>query len=146
MACDELNRDKLKALALHPQTELISDPKLGDANLVFPFAVYEAKGWTGDARVARYQACSAGAVYLDILDALARHPLSVDIPDFGRAYQFRDSNNTQVFALTSFGAHWHILVGYRRDRLEREYAGTDGVSKTVYVRHPLVPFLRLLRR
>ncbi|KAH7165369.1 hypothetical protein EDB81DRAFT_917353, partial [Dactylonectria macrodidyma] len=133
LACDELDRDKLKALALHPETELISDPKLGDANLVFPFAVYEAKGWNGDARVARYQACSAGAVYLDMLDALARHPFPIDIPDFGRPYQALGSQNTQVFALTSFGAHWHILVGYRRNRLEREHAGTNGVSKTVYV-------------
>ncbi|KAH7127904.1 hypothetical protein B0J13DRAFT_564709 [Dactylonectria estremocensis] len=133
LACDELNRDKLKALALHPQTELISDPKLGDANLVFPFAVYEAKGWSGDARVARYQACSAGAVYLDILDALARHPFPMEIPGYGRPYQSLDSQNTQIFALTSFGAHWHILVGYRRNRLEREHAGTNGVSKTVYL-------------
>jgi hypothetical protein len=101
------------------------------ADLVFPFAVYEAKGWSGDPREAQRRACAAGAAYLDMQDALARVPDSAEIAD--RDYQFTDSQNSQVFALTSFGAHWHIMVGYRRRRLKREYAGHPGMSDNVYV-------------
>ena len=122
----ELQHDRLQALMLHPDCGLVSDPQLGDTNLAFPFAVYEAKGWSGDPRKARWQACTAGMVYLDILDALARRP---DCDD----YQKGDGRNSQVFALTSFGAHWHILVGYKRPRRTEEYAGTEGMSKEVYV-------------
>jgi hypothetical protein len=43
------------------------------------------------------------------------------------------SSNNQVFVFTSFGAHWHILVGYKRPRHEREYAGYEGFSESVYV-------------
>lgn len=38
-----------------------------------------------------------------------------------------------MFVLTSFGAYWHLLVGYRRPRLPTEYAGKCGVSDTFYV-------------
>ncbi|KAI5921306.1 hypothetical protein F4810DRAFT_375050 [Camillea tinctor] len=123
-----LDRDRLEALLLHRDCGLISDPHWGDENLVFPFAVYEAKGWSGDPREARQQACSAGAAYLDLLDNLARQPDSES-----KRYQTQQSRNTQVFVFTSFGAHWHILVGYKRPRLKREYAGLQGMSESVYV-------------
>lgn len=71
----DLDRDRLEALLLHRQCGLISDPHWGDTSLVFPFATYEAKGWSGDAREARRQACLAGKVYLDMLDDLARQPM-----------------------------------------------------------------------
>ncbi|SPO07514.1 uncharacterized protein DNG_10208 [Cephalotrichum gorgonifer] len=127
----DLDRERLEALSLHRHCDLKSDPRWADINLVFPFAVYEAKGWAGDCREARRQACSAGAAYLDLLDDLARHPGKI-----GRkngAYQTPDSLNTQVFALTSFGAHWHVLVGYKRPRLRREFVGQTGLSASVYV-------------
>lgn len=98
---------------------------------MFPFAAYEAKGWSGDPREARRQACSAGSVYLDMLDRLSKIPGKPG--DLDGAYQAEDSRNSQVFVFTSFGAHWHILVGYRRPRLAREHAGMAGMSKTVYV-------------
>ncbi|KJK63935.1 hypothetical protein P875_00064605 [Aspergillus parasiticus SU-1] len=126
-----LDRDRLESLLLHRHCGLISDPHWGDVDLVFPFAVYEAKGWSGDPREARRQACSAGAVYLDMLDNLAKKPGPAG--GKGRPYQTAQSCNSQVFALTSFGAHWHILVGYKRQRLEREHAGHEGLSESVYV-------------
>ncbi|KAJ6142839.1 hypothetical protein N7471_002292 [Penicillium samsonianum] len=126
-----LDRDRLESLLLHRHCGLISDPHWGDVDLVFPFAVYEAKGWSGDPREARRQACSAGAVYLDMLDNLARKPGASG--GIKRPYQTAQSCNNQVFALTSFGAHWHILVGYKRLRLEREHAGHEGLSESVYV-------------
>ncbi|KAK4038456.1 hypothetical protein C8A01DRAFT_47917 [Parachaetomium inaequale] len=99
----------------------------------FPFAVYEAKGWDGDPREARRQACSAGAVYLDMLERLSRHPGKIGDTK-SDAFQTAESRNTQAFfVFTSFGAHWHILVGYKRPRLKREYAGQEGMSESVYV-------------
>ncbi|KAL2132938.1 hypothetical protein VTI74DRAFT_3128 [Chaetomium olivicolor] len=126
-----LDTKRLKALTLHRDCGLIVDPRWGDANLVFPFAVYEAKGWNGDPREARQQACAAAAVYLDLLDALARQPGKSGRMD--GAYQTLESRSSQVFAMTSFGAHWHIMVGYRRPRLAREHRGRPGMSDTVYL-------------
>lgn len=130
---DELRRDRLERLMLHPKCGLLPDPKWGKADLVFPFAVYEAKGWSGDYRDARRQACLAAANYLDMLDDLARRPGPVGSI---KPYQTATSHQYQVFALTSFGAHWHLLVGYRRPRGSEpeEYADTEGMSDTVYVR------------
>lgn len=127
----DLDRERLESLALHRHCGLLSDPHWGDASLVFPFAVYEAKGWSGDACEARRQATSAGAVYLDLLDRLTRQPGKLG--DKEGTYQTGKSRNSQVFAFTSFGAHWHILVGYKRPRLKREFRGYDGVSDSVYV-------------
>ncbi|KAK4243152.1 hypothetical protein C7999DRAFT_18457 [Corynascus novoguineensis] len=127
-----LDHDRLEALLVHRHCGLISDPRWGDANLVFPFAVYEAKGWDGDPREARQQACSAGAVYLDMLERLSKRPGGI-WDSRSDAYQTVGSRNTQVFVFTSFGAHWHILVGYKRPRLKREYAGREGMSESVYV-------------
>src|SRR5687768_10992410 len=70
----ELEHNRLQALMAQPACALVSDPYLGRTNLVFPFAVYEAKGWAGDPRESRWQACTAGMVYLNLLDALARKP------------------------------------------------------------------------
>ncbi|KAH1524301.1 hypothetical protein KXX29_003248 [Aspergillus fumigatus] len=128
----DLDHDRLEALLLHRHCGLISDPRWGYADLAFPFAVYEAKGWGGNAREARRQGCSAGAVYLDMLDSLARQPGKVG--EKNRVYQpTRGRSNNQVFVFTSFGAHWHILVGYKRPRQEREYAGHEGFSESVYI-------------
>ncbi|KAK4142039.1 uncharacterized protein C8A04DRAFT_38683 [Dichotomopilus funicola] len=123
---------EIQALLLHKHCGLISDPRWGDANLVFPFAVYEAKGWGGDPREARRQACSAGAVYLDLLEVLTKRP-GKHKPGKIIEDQTPESRNTQVFVFTSFGAHWHILVGYKRLRLKQEYAGHEGMSKSVYI-------------
>jgi hypothetical protein len=130
---DELRRERLEMLLLHHKYGLPSDPKWGETDLVFPFAVYEAKGWGGDCRDARRQVCSAAAAYLDLLDDLARRPGPVGST---KPYQTPTSHHYQVFALTSFGAHWHLLVGYRRPRHVEEHAGTKGMSETVYVRAP----------
>jgi len=127
---DELSRERLEKLLLHSKCGLLSDPKWGETDLVFPFAVYEAKGWSGDCREARRQACQAGACYLDMLDNLARTPGPVGS---AKVYQTKTSHQYQVFALTSFGAHWHLLVGYQRPRQVEELAGTEGMSKTVYI-------------
>ena len=126
----ELQRDRLERLMQHPKYGLISDPRRLDMHLSFPFMVYEAKWWSGDCRSARRQACEAAAVYLDMLDDLGRRPGQVGS---SRPYQTKTSHHCLVFVLTSFGAYWHLLVGYRRPRLPAEHAGTFGMSETVYV-------------
>ena len=127
---DELSRERLERLTLHPKCGLLCDPKWGETDLVFPFAVYEAKGWSGDCREARRQACQAASCYLDMLDNLARRPGPVGST---KPYQTKTSHQYQVFALTSFGAHWHLLVGYQRPRQAEEHVGMEGLSKNVYV-------------
>lgn len=131
MAEWDLDSERLDALLLHRQGGLISDPHWGGSDLVFPFAVYEAKGWKGDPREARRQGCLAGKEYLDMLDKLAQRPGKTG-PESGQ-YQTEDSRNNQVFVFTSYGAHWHVLVGYKRPRLKREFAGHEGMSESVYV-------------
>lgn len=135
----ELCHDRLQKLMLHRKCGLLTDPKWGETDLVFPFMAYEAKGWSGDCREARRQACSSAAVYLDMLDNLVRRPGPMNTP---RPYQSLTSHKFQVFALTSFGAHWHVLVGYRRPRLSTtftedkfcpEYGGRKDMSENVYV-------------
>jgi hypothetical protein len=131
VCANELRRTRLEKLLLHRKCGLLADPKWGETDLVFPFAVYEAKGWAGDCREARHQACLAGATYLDMLDDLVRKPGPVGST---KPYQTVTSHHYQVFALTSFGAHWHLLVGYRRPRHEDEHRKRKGMSETVYVR------------
>lgn len=63
--------DRLERLLLHPEIGLIADPKWGHKNMVFPWAVYEVKGWSGDCEEARRQACAGAARYLKMLDHLA---------------------------------------------------------------------------
>ena len=125
-----LHQDRLERLAFHPKCGLVSDPKWGDAHLAFPWAVYEAKGWNGDCREARRQAISAGARYLHMLDHLARVP---GPRGTAQEYQTPSSHDFQVFALTSFGSHWHVLAGFVHDRLPEQEAGTEGMAKTVTV-------------
>ena len=134
LAFYELDHDRLQALMLNSECEIVSDPQLGNSDLVFPFAVYEAKGWSGDARDARHQACSAAAVYLDMLHDLGRWPIQNEVlPGFKQQIYLPTGKKAQIFVFTSFGAHWHILVGYRRQRNEKEHAGTKGLSENVYV-------------
>ena len=120
--------DRLQRLLLHPKIGLIADPKWGHTNMVFPWAVYEAKGWSGDYKEARRQACAGAARYLKTLDHLARVP---GPPSTSMRYQTETSLDFQVFAFTSFGSHWHVLVGCKHDRLPEQHAGVKGMSKTV---------------
>ena len=127
----DLHDDRLEQLLTHPKYGLYSDPKRDKIEIAFPFMVYEAKGWSGDCRVARRQACTAAAYYLDMLDELVRYPGPVGT---SRPYQTKTSHQFQVFALTSFGAYWHLLVGYKRPRSPKEHVGAEGLSDSVYVR------------
>jgi hypothetical protein len=119
-----LHRDRLEKLLLHPNYRVCSDPKLEDhIALAFPFMVYEAKGWRGDHRDARHQATFAASCYLDMLDNLARKLGPLESPG---VYQTKTSHQYQVFAITSFGAYWHLLVGHRRPRSKKSMVMSPG--------------------
>jgi hypothetical protein len=61
----ELLPSRLEKPLSHRECGLLTDPKWGETNLAFPLAAHEAKGWSGDCRVARRQASVAAAAYLD---------------------------------------------------------------------------------
>lgn len=67
-------QDRLQRLLLHPKCGLISDPKWGQSKMVFPFGIYEAKGWAGNYKEAKRQACAGAHRFLNMLDLLARVP------------------------------------------------------------------------
>lgn len=125
-----LRRDKLERLAFHPKCGLLADPKWGESDMALPFMVYEAKGWSGDYREARRQACLAAKTYLDMLDHLSRVPSTAGPSS---EFQTATSQDNQVFAITSYGAHWHLLVAFKKPRGEDYYAKSEGLSPSVYI-------------
>ena len=135
-------QDRLQRLLLHPKCGLISDPKWGQTDMAFPFGVYEAKGSAGGCKKARRQACAGAQLYLNMLDRLAKTP---GPPSESNEYQTRSSHEFQVFVFTSYGAHWHLLVGIKHPRLPVQHAGVPGMSKNVAVsHHRLLQFRDLL--
>lgn len=67
-----------------------------------------------------------------MLDLLARVPgTSVE----SKRYQTEKSHDFQVFVFTSYGAHWHVLVGIKHPRLPEQHAGVEGMSTDVTVSH-----------
>jgi hypothetical protein len=88
---------------------LIVDGVWGDNNLIFPFAVYEAKKHASTLEQAKEQVYHAFRVYLAMLDDLARDPLDVT------QYQSEESTCYQLFGFISCGSYWEVYVAYNRD-------------------------------
>lgn len=134
-------QDRLQRLLLHPKCGLISDPQWGQTKMVFPFGVYEAKGWAGDYKEARRQACAGAHRYLNMLDLLARVPGTCAK---SKRYQTERSHDFQVFVFTSYGAHWHVLVGIKHPRLPEQHAGVEGMSEDITVSSPRPGFSKIV--
>ncbi|KIW14799.1 hypothetical protein PV08_07584 [Exophiala spinifera] len=100
-----LLQDRLVAQMINHEGGLIVDGVWGKTDILFPFAVYEAKkGATIEqARDQIYHACR---VYLAMLDDLARNPANVS------EYQSRESKKYQLFAFLSCGAYWEVFVAW----------------------------------
>ena len=62
-----------------------------------------------------------------MLDHLARKPGQTT------QYQTPTSHDFQVFVVTSYGSHWHVLVGIKYPRLPEQHEGVEGMSKNVHV-------------
>ncbi|KAI6365431.1 hypothetical protein MCOR25_005358 [Pyricularia grisea] len=112
-ATRELDKTRLEALAIHRKCGLLADPSWGEADLVFPFAVYEAKSSNATCGQADFQVEKATLVYLRMLDHLARKPGAKALHE-ENLYQTLDSGSFQTFTLTSIGPEWSVMVGYRR--------------------------------
>ena len=67
-----------------------------------------------------------------MLDHLARVP---GPPGESKNYQTESSHEFQVFAFTSYGTHWHLLVGIKHPRLPEQYADVPGMSKDIAIIH-----------
>jgi len=107
----ELHVDNLWKLQKHWRKWLTVDPLENQIETVFLFAVYEAKAIAGDYAEARRQACIAAASYLDMLDSLARKPMTEGPPG---PYQTNTCCCNHVVIFTSMGTHWNITVAHRR--------------------------------
>lgn len=103
---ENLSKEALHSMMHDRQCGLIVDGVWGKTNLVFPFAVYEAKKRAGSYEEAEGQIYHACRTYLAMLDDLARNPDDIE------KYQTEDSNKYQFFAFTSCGFYWQIFIAW----------------------------------
>ncbi|KAL5087463.1 hypothetical protein Trisim1_007861 [Trichoderma cf. simile WF8] len=89
-----------------PQCGLIVDGVWGKTDLLFPFAVYEAKKRAINSTQAEDQIHHACRTYLGMLDDLVRNPDNV------AEYQTEESSKYQLFAFTSCGSYWQVFVSW----------------------------------
>jgi hypothetical protein len=98
---------RIKAQMHDQQCGLIVDGIWGESNLIFPFAVYEAKKRSSTWEKAEDQVYHAFRVYLAMLDDLARDPLDVT------KYQSKESARYQLFGFTSCGSYWKVYIAWK---------------------------------
>ena len=128
------DRNRLERALFHPGLGLVSDPKHGEVHVLFPWMVYEAKRWSGNCGDARRQVCEAAMVYLEMQGRLVQKSFA----NQGFVPRIRRSSS-QVFALTSIGAHWHLIIGYQRRRKYRhEHKDHPHMSASAYVRNGII--------
>ncbi|KAL2678708.1 hypothetical protein Neosp_009459 [[Neocosmospora] mangrovei] len=102
---ERLSKDLLSAMMQNPECGLIVDGVWGKTDLIFPFAVYEAKKRATSFDGAEDQIYHACRTYLAMLDDLARNPDNVS------EYQSEESEKYQLFAFTSCGSYWQLPNG-----------------------------------
>lgn len=101
-----LSERDLKSMMHNPECGLIVDGVWGETILLFPFAVYEAKKSPLHVEQVEDQIHHACTTYLAMLDDLARDPNNV------AAYQTGDSTKYQIFAFTSCGPVWQVMIAW----------------------------------
>lgn len=103
---DRLSQDRLRDMMYNSMCSLVVDGAWGEASIVFPFAVYEAKKRVEDYEDARQQIQHACQIYLSMLDDLARDPYNV------AKYQTKKAPPCQMFAFVSHGSQWGVYVAW----------------------------------
>ncbi|KAF4946670.1 hypothetical protein FGADI_11018 [Fusarium gaditjirri] len=101
-----LSDTRLREMMENPKCGLIVDGVWGQTNLMFPFAIYEAKKDVSSMTTAVRQLSHACKTYLAMLDDLARDP-----DDISR-YQERTSEKYQLFAFASCGSYWQAFTAW----------------------------------
>ncbi|KAF4456893.1 hypothetical protein F53441_1104 [Fusarium austroafricanum] len=103
---ERLPEELLAAMMNNHKCGLVVDGVWGKTDLLFPFAVYEAKKRAHSYAAAEEQIYRACRTYLAMLDDLARNPDNIS------EYQSEDSKRYQLFAFTSCGAYWEVFVAW----------------------------------
>jgi hypothetical protein len=101
-----LSQNRLTSMMHNRECGLVVDGYWGNADIVFPFAAYEAKKRTISYEAAKEQIHDACRTYLAMLDDLARNPDNV------AEYQTKDSSKYQLFAFTSCGSYWEVYLAW----------------------------------
>lgn len=102
-----LSETDLRRMMYDPECSLIVDGVWGKTDLLFPFAVYEAKRKAESYKQAEGQIYHACKTYLAMLDDLARNPDNIT------EYQTEESSNYQLFAFASCGPYWQVFVAWK---------------------------------
>jgi hypothetical protein len=129
---ERLSQDRLRDMMHDPECSLVVDGVWGKTDLVFPFAVYEAKKRASSYEDATGQVYHACKTYLAMLDDLARDPDNV------AKYQTEDSSRYQIFAFTSCGSLWEVYLS--RNFLD------NCVSRNLTTERPLANIQRSMLR
>ncbi|KAH8743670.1 hypothetical protein F5883DRAFT_592145 [Diaporthe sp. PMI_573] len=132
--CQSLELVNLKKMMRNSKCGLIVDGQWGEADLVFPFAVYEAKKKSTGLDAALDQVHHACRTYLAMLDDLARNPENVT------EYQTEESSRYQMFAFVSWDSRWQVLVAwneagaYRVEKIwEGDVVDLDRASELIHI-------------
>lgn len=102
-----LAKEDILEMMNEPECGLVVDGIWGKADIIFPWAVYEAKKRAISYDQSEAQIYHALRVYMGILDDLARDPNYV-----GR-YQTPNSDQYQIFGFTSNGPAWGVYVAWK---------------------------------
>lgn len=99
-----LSQKDLHSMMHDDDCGLVVDGLWGLTDVVFPFAVYEAKKKSMSLKAAQNQVYHACRAYLAMLDDLARDPNNIS------EYQTEESHTYQMFAFVSCGSFWQVFV------------------------------------
>ena len=92
-----LTKERIFKQLFHRRCGLVVDPRWGAVDLVFPWALFEAKKTSAPLEDAERQLCEGASIYLAMLDDLARDPKSPD------RYQEGGGSGPQLFGFASSG-------------------------------------------
>lgn len=92
-----LTKERIYKQLFYRRCGLVVDPRWGAVDLLFPWAIFEAKKASQPLDDAERQLYEGASVYLAMLDDLARDPKSPD------KYQEGGSNGPQLFGFASSG-------------------------------------------
>ena len=103
---ERLSKKELLDMTYDRKCGLVVDGVWGAAELLFPFAVYEAKKRSSSYQEAEKQVYHACRTYLAMLDDLARNPNNVS------EYQTEESFKYQLFGFVSCGPVWEVFAAW----------------------------------
>ena len=101
-----LTKERIQKQLFHRRCGLIVDPRWGSVDLIFPWAIFEAKKSTVPLHEALSQLYDGTSAYLGMLDDLARDP---NAPD---KYQDIQGNGPQIFAFACSGSALWIYTAF----------------------------------